>query len=261
MQIKSAMPSIQNRGATVANARRWTAVGSMLVLLLGCGVMQQPPQDQKRGAETHALPAMQAWQPYALPGKQATTYTFLHHEGRDAMQAHAKASASMLRHQIQVATDDLGTLRFSWKVPRLIDRADMGSRELDDSPVRVILVFDGDRSRFSMKNTMLSELSSALTGEPLPYATLMYVWCNTCSPGSVIINPRTDRIRKVVVESGEGKLGHWLDYERDIRKDFEHAFGEMPGALLGIAIMTDTDNTRSDATAWYGPLWVTRSRG
>lgn len=101
---------------------------------------------------------------------------------------------------------------------------------------------------------MLSELARALTGEPMPYATLMYVWCNTRAPGSVITNPRTGRIRKLVVESGRGNLNQWLDYERDIRADFIQAFGEPPGALVGIAIMTDSDNTRTTAHAWYGSV-------
>jgi Protein of unknown function (DUF3047) len=103
---------------------------------------------------------------------------------------------------------------------------------------------------------MLSELSLLMTGEELPYATLMYVWCNKRSPGSVIINPRTDRIRKMVVESGSKNLNQWMDYERNIKADFERAFGEAPGALLGIALMTDTDNTRSQARAYYGPVSI-----
>jgi hypothetical protein len=82
----------------------------------------------------------------------------------------------------------------------------------------------------------------------------MYVWCNSRPVNEVIINPRTDRIRKLVLESGKANLGRWLDYERDIRADYIRAFGEDPGALTGIAIMTDTDNTQSQATAWYGPI-------
>ena len=78
--------------------------------------------------------------------------------------------------------------------------------------------------------------------------------CNRRAPGSVIRNPRTDRIRKLVVESGARSLNRWLEYERDIRADYERAFGEKPGALVGIAIMTDSDNTRSRAQAWYGPV-------
>jgi hypothetical protein len=88
----------------------------------------------------------------------------------------------------------------------------------------------------------------------MPYATLMYVWCNRREPGTVIRNPRTERIRKLVVESGPRRLNRWLEYERDIRADYERAFGEKPGALVGIAIMTDSDNTRSRAQAWYGPV-------
>ena len=88
----------------------------------------------------------------------------------------------------------------------------------------------------------------------MPYATLMYVWCNQCPPESVIVNPRTDRIRKLAVESGPGRVGQWLRYSRDIRADFEKAFSEAPGALLGVGLMTDTDNTRSTTRAWYGQV-------
>jgi hypothetical protein len=123
-----------------------------------------------------------------------------------------------------------------------------------DSPVRVVLAFEGDRSSFSLKNAMLSELSQAITGEPLPYATLMYVWSNQHAAGTVIQNPRTDRIRKIVLESGPVSLGQWRSYERDIRTDFENAFGEAPGALVAIGIMTDSDNTQSVTQAWYGPV-------
>ena len=182
------------------------------------------------------------------------TYTPVRANGRDAMLVQSNNSASMLRQKVRVAPDALNRVKFSWKVPALIAKADMTLRHADDSPVRVVLAFEGDRSRFSGKNAMLSELSHTLTGEPLPYATLMYVWCNMCAPGSVIVNARTDRIRKLVVESGTKNLNQWLDYERNIRADFEQAFGEPPGALIGIGIMTDTDNTHSIAKAWYGPL-------
>ncbi len=153
-----------------------------------------------------------------------------------------------------MSPNELCKLTFSWKVPALIASADMALIDTDDSPVRVVLAFEGDRNLFSTKNAMLSELSHALTGEPLPYATLMYVWCNTCAVGTVIINPRTDRIRKLVVESGSPHLNQWTDYERDIHADFEAAFGEAPGSLLALGIMTDSDNTRSTARAWYGPI-------
>jgi len=51
-------------------------------------------------------------------------------------------------------------------------------------------------------------------------------------------------------------VGTWLSYTRDIRADFEKAFGEAPGALLGMGLMTDTDNTRSTTRAWYGRVQI-----
>ena len=39
-----------------------------------------------------------------------------------------------------------------------------------------------------------------------------------------------------------------------MRAEFGKAFGEPPGALTGIAPMTDSANTRSTATALYGPV-------
>jgi hypothetical protein len=70
----------------------------------------------------------------------------------------------------------------------------------------------------------------------------------------VIENPRTDRIRKIVVESGSERLNQWLMYERKITTDYENAFGEAPGALIGIGLMTDSDNTQSQVQAWYGAI-------
>ena len=195
-----------------------------------------------------------AWSHYKLPGKTPSQFDYVVEEGRDAIAAKAQSSASMLRQMMRVEPAALGRIKFSWKLPELIQYADMSLREFDDSPVRVVLAFEGDRSKFSNKNAMLSELAHVLTGEPMPYATLMYVWCNTCEPGSVIFNPHTDRVRKLPLESGPGKLNRWMDYERAVHADFVKAFGEEPGALTSVSIMTDTDNTRSIARAWYGSV-------
>jgi hypothetical protein len=108
----------------------------------------------------------------------------------------------------------------------------------------------------SQRDHMLSELARTLTGEEMPYATLMYVWSNHHVPGTVLKNSRTKRIRKLVLESGPDRLNRWLDYERDIRADFVAAFGEEPGRLMAVGIMTDTDNTLASAQAWYGPVML-----
>lgn len=252
--------------------RQRFAAAALAGLALGLGGCATPPGAGTAadiGASAWALqsaavpapagrPAQTGWRHLTFPGKTATQFGYTRKDGRDAIAVRAIASASMLRRSVRVEPADLGNVRFSWKVPELIAGSDMAVREADDSPVRIVLVFEGDRSRFSPRDQMLSELARAVTGEELPYATLMYVWCNRREPGTVIPSPRTGRIRKLVVESGATGLNRWLDYERDIRADYEKAFGEPPGALVGIGLMSDSDNTRATANAWYGPLRLGR---
>jgi hypothetical protein len=194
------------------------------------------------------------WEHKSFPTKRQTKYQTVHILGKEALQARAERSMSVMRKRLKVQPENLGQIQFSWLAKQAIARANMALREHDDGILRVVLTFEGDRSNFSARNQMLSDLALGLTGEELPYATLMYVWSDKHPAGQVIVNPRTDRIRKLVVESGTQRKGQWLEYERDIRADFVSAFGEPPGQLSSIAFMTDTDNTQSLATAWYGPI-------
>jgi len=200
------------------------------------------------------LQPVPSWEHYRLPGKQETQYDFVRTDGRVALHASSSGSASMFRTAMAVPGDSLGQFQFSWKVSSLITGADVGVRESDDAPARIVLAFDGDRSRFTVREAAMSELARAITGEEMPYATLMYVWCNQRPVGTVIVHPRSSRVRAIVVESGTGQLGKWTAYTRDIQADFKHAFGEAPKKLTGVALMTDSDNTRTQAQAWYGPL-------
>jgi len=235
----------------------WCTAAWGVAGLAGCASGPAPHASSPQAvssSESHSSPATPGWEVLNFPGKARTEFVQVRKDGRDAVMALARSSVSMKRLRLDVPPESLGAVRFSWMVPQLIEQADMARRDLDDSPARIVLVFDGDRSRFTPAESMMSELARTLTGEEMPYATLMYVWCNRRAPGEVITNPRTSRIRKVVVESGATNLGRWLDYERDVRADYERAFGEPPGALRGVALMTDSDNTRSVTRAWYGAV-------
>lgn len=244
----------------------WGQACPLLVALLlaGCAAVPTAKGPAEIGGSPWAIesvPAPAGWDHLIFPGKSPNQFRYGRKDGREAIAVSTASSASMLRSKIRIEAAELGSVRFSWKVPELIAGADMALRNADDSPVRVVLVFEGDRSRFSSRDAALSELAQTLTGEKMPYATLMYVWCNKREPGTVIRSPRTERVRKLVVESGSRKLNQWLDYERNIRADFERAFGEKPGALVGIGIMSDSDNTRSVARAWYGPVQLSPAPG
>lgn len=195
-----------------------------------------------------------AWQPFLLPGKRFAPFELVRDNGGPALTVRAEQSVSILRRRFDKGLPQVGGISFSWKVDALPDGARLGEAGKDDASVRVLLAFDGDRSRWAGRNQRLSEMSRLLTGEELPYATLMYVWANHEPPETIIANPRTDRIRKLVVDSGTEHIGQWRDHERDVRADFLRAFGEPPGPLLSVAVMTDTDNTSSRLKVWYGPM-------
>jgi len=234
----------------------------VLGLLLGCTTPQKlaDPQINTPGRNSWDSAAISQWDGMLLPTKEPTRYSLDPqapidpHGQRKALRAQANASASMLRTTLNISPEALRQVHFSWLVPALIEGSDLGTRQGDDSPVRLVLAFEGDRGNFSAKDAALNELTRLVTGKEMPYATLMYVWCNRRPVGSIIINARTDRMRKIVIESGGQGLRQWRNYERDIRADFEAAFGEAPGNLVGIGIMTDSDNTHSQTQAWYGKI-------
>jgi hypothetical protein len=252
----------QRQARTPASYGPLLFVGTLLLALLtGCAAPKPPtPATQPVALMRWAAQDQATWKDVQFPAKSPTVYSLdtdapSNGSGqRTALKADSRSSVSMVRTPVRIEAADVAQVSFSWLVPALIDKADMALRDFDDSPVRLVLAFEGDRSTFSPKNAMLNELARLVTGEEMPYATLMYVWCNQRPVGSVIQNPRTDRIRKIVVESGAQGLKQWRNYERNIRADFERAFGEAPGALVGIGLMTDSDNTHSNAVAWYGPI-------
>ncbi len=53
-------------------------------------------------------------------------------------------------------------------------------------------------------------------------------------------------------------LGTWFEEERNLYEDYQLAFGSEPPLVIGIGIMTDTDNTGERAVAYYGDITLLR---
>jgi hypothetical protein len=58
----------------------------------------------------------------------------------------------------------------------------------------------------------------------------------------------------LVAASGNAGVGLWQNFSRNIVEDYVRAFGEKPGRLIGIGVLTDTDNTEESIEAWYGDI-------
>lgn len=224
-----------------------TLAPALSLLLVACAPL--PPKPAGDAALGH-----QGWHAVPLPGKTDTDYRWVQKEGRPAIAAVSEASASMFRTRVAREAASLGEVSFSWWVQDAPDNSSVAHADREDAPARVLFGFHGDVSSLPTRTRMMFELAEALTGERPPYATLMYVWDATAPVGTVIVNPRSDRIRKIVVDSGPDGLRRWRDHKRDLAADFRRAFGEEPGPLRSMALMTDSDNTRGEARTWYGEV-------
>lgn len=187
-----------------------------------------------------------------LPHKRKTHYKVTMLDGSYVLQAIADRSASAIQAVVDIDSSKKPILSFSWRADSFAADGDVGDRLLDDSPVRIMIAFDGDYAALSSRDKLTSDQVKMLTGKPLPFATLMYVWSNAQELETVVINPHSQRIRKIVLSNKNTVKGKWHSFRRNIVVDYERAYGTKPnGRIKAIAIMTDSDNTADKAVAYY----------
>jgi hypothetical protein len=182
-----------------------------------------------------------------------TRYSVSDLHGRRVLHASGRG-ASGLRCKVHVEPAAHLWIDWSWRTGEVPARMNVARSETDDSPARLAIGFQGDERRLVFRERALSELVELLTGERLPFATLMYVWDAQLAVGSIATYPRTSRIRYLVVESGQERTGRWLRYRRDVFEDYRQVFKEEPGALESVGVMTDGDDLHVDLETWYGDI-------
>lgn len=203
----------------------------------------------------------QGWEPLIiLRTKQPTQYRLVSKDDMTVLHARAENASSGLMHKINIDPFKQPWLHWQWKIASMVKDADNTKHATEDSPVRIILGFDGDKDTMPFTDQILFETARVVSGYEFPYATLMYIWENNVPIGTVIRSSYTSRIRMMVAESGSDGLGEWRHFTRNIVEDYEKAFGEKPGRLLGVGVLTDTDNTGETTEAWYGDIRLLRER-
>jgi hypothetical protein len=200
-----------------------------------------------------ALPSK--WIPLIIHrNKKQTQYQLVSEQNKTILHARAVGASSGLMQHVSIDPMARPWLSWQWRIGGLIASADNFKRDAEDSPARIILGFDGDKDKLPFADQILFETARLITGHDFPYATLMYVWENKAPVGTVIASTRSGRIQMVVAASGADGIGQWHHFTRNIVEDFEKAFGEKPGRLIGVGVLTDTDNTGETIDAWYGDI-------
>ena len=203
------------------------------------------------------LPA--GWKPWRLSRlKRPTEFALVNEEVGVALRATAHASASGVQFQTSVDLREYPHLHWRWKVPQPIEGADNTIAYVEDSPARIVVEFEGGRESLPEFEQINYDLALAVSGNRLPYATLMYVWENRLPEGTLIEHHLTTRIKMIIAGSGSKELGIWTDEVRNVLEDYRRAFNEEPPRVKSIGIMSDTDNTGASAQAFFGDIHFRR---
>jgi hypothetical protein len=213
----------------------------------------------KFSAQTARNGMPHGWNFYRIaPYKKNTVYRLENYQGRTVLSANSKTSASGLAVKLRPRQANNLWLQWEWKALSAIPEADNAERYHDDAPLRILVAFDGNKSKLPLKEKMNFEMANLISGQEMPYATLMYIWSGKSAVDTIINNAHTSRVKMIVVDSGWDNLGTWHKHQRDLAADYKRAYGETPGEVIGIALLTDTDNTKSETRAIYGDIELIR---
>ncbi|NNK57363.1 MAG: DUF3047 domain-containing protein [Desulfofustis sp.] len=191
-------------------------------------------------AEDGRLP--QHWRLLTFPSISAATRYELVYDpfyGR-VIEAQSSAGAGGIGRSLSIDPQKYPILNWSWKIANTIIGSSLSLKSGDDFPVRLMISFESESTkRGGLKDKILC-----------------YVWAATEPIGSVAANPSHSHIQTFVAISGNERRGDWLEMSRNLVEDYRTAFSEEPGKITGLVLMTDSDDTGSEAHAWYGPIWL-----
>lgn len=182
-----------------------------------------------------------------------TTYELVKDGDQVVVKATSDASASGLTKEVAINPKEYPLVRWRWKVDNLLQRSDVSRKGGDDYPARLYITFAYDSEKVGLGRKLKYKAGRALFGD-IPIGALNYIWETKTPVGTIVENAYTDFAQMIVVESGSQKVGIWVDEERNIYEDYKKAFGEEPPVINGVAIMSDTDDTKERAVAFYGDI-------
>ncbi len=165
-----------------------------------------------------------------------TRYELIAEDNIKVLKAHTSAAASGLFREVDIDLNKTPYLNWSWKVENTYSGNDEHSKEGDDYPARIYVVVSG--GVFFWKTRAIN-----------------YVWSSNQPLGTRWKNAYTGNARMLAVRSGDKQTGQWITEKRNVRADFKKLFGEDVTEINAVAIMSDSDNAKQSATAYYGDIF------
>lgn len=210
------------------------------------------------------LPAEGPWQHQALSKIKPNRARIVagqstNGQGTRFLVIDSEQSASAWAHAVPESLRAANTLSWQWLVNGAPGRSALNDKKTDDFAARVYVVFDYPLDKLSFGQRLAIRLARSIHGD-VPAAALCYVWLPETGVDTLADSPYTSRV-KMVVATGEPANGQWRSVTRNIRQDFQRAFGEEygPGVppIKAIIVSSDTDQSGGKVQASFSGLTLT----
>jgi hypothetical protein len=204
---------------------------SLVFILAQIPFFSQEPEKPKEEESP-----VKGWKMVSSFGVPPTQYS---KAGKGIIKAESIGSRSSLFKEVKEKEKNYPILSWGWKISNVVHSAIETEKDRFDTAARVMVAFGKERSYRIFGG-----------GEPIGLK-IEYIWATRLPKGHIFDHPGEKNCKIVVLESGEGKVGQWVYFERNIHKDFKKAFVQDPPGVLAIAIQTDTDHSNEQVTAYY----------
>lgn len=199
------------------------------------------------------------WRPVTFPKIREQTRYSIETLGRESvLRAESQASASAIVLRMTFNVSDHPRLRWAWRVDNVYRKGNARSKEGDDYPLRIYVLFEYDPEKAAAFDRAKYGVARALYGEYPPHSALNYIWASREDEEGILTNPYASNAKMIVLQKGRKNLGRWIVEERNILDDYRRAFGTDPPARATLGIMNDSDNTKEAAVAYVGFIEVYR---
>lgn len=152
-------------------------------------------------------------------------------EGRLVLRLRSDRASFALHRDVTLDLAEFPVLTWAWNVARLPTGGDVRLPLRDDQAAQLYVIFP--------------RWPSPLTRSDV----IGYVWDTTAPVGTRLTSGRAANVKIIVVESGGAELGAWRRFERNVADDYATLFGRKAPRPGKLALMIDSNDTRSDAEA------------
>lgn len=236
---------------------RWIMMTATVLMLCGFPntLRAEPRVVGDFSAQTPGGELPDTWEPMTFSGiDRHTGYTLIEEDGRTVIKAHSQNAASGLIRFLRIDPAKYPVIQWQWKIDHVLGKGDAKTRQGDDYAARIYVAFAFDPDQATWWERARHKSAAAFSGKEVPGSALNYIWANKAPENSILTNPYISESMMVAVQTGNNLAGRWITEKRNIVEDYRRAFRRTPPEIIGIGIMTDTDDTGEETTGYYGDI-------